>query len=440
MQQYPYDVALSFAGEDRNYAEALAEALVRHGIEVFYDKYEKNTLWGKDLYTYLSDLYQHKARFCVMFLSQHYAAKLWTNHERQAAQARAFREHEEYILPIRLDNTQIPGLLPTIGYLSWSEETPESIADAILEKLGKPVQNLPETKSVEKKITHELPAEYEKQIQQQVGGMIDFRQAVTARDWKQAEKILQKYPNLPEVRSSLGLSMSQEVQEYFSYQVHPSNSLVGGPVTPLYYHTQIVQTRPAPPRLEAIHWLEEALQYQDDPEGQVTAALALMYGYSDAYDRMIDTIQKARTINPSLLSFFQLPENLMMLLYACHNLASVEEVMRNVSLKLPQLDEVQQAFREASDPKSNPSASAQPYIEWYAVELRTGNSSGMPVKVPIAFPGKNGLTYAQISRQGQLTITIPPQASSVIDTGTLISVDEILKQLTDNGIVLITLT
>ncbi len=128
MQQYPYDVALSFAGEDRIYAEALADALVRHGIEVFYDKYEKNTLWGKDLYTYLSDLYQHKARFCVMFLSQHYAAKLWTNHERQAAQARAFREHEEYILPIRLDNTQIPGLLPTIGYLRWSEETPESIA------------------------------------------------------------------------------------------------------------------------------------------------------------------------------------------------------------------------------------------------------------------------------------------------------------------------
>ena len=439
MQQYPYDVALSFAGEDRIYAEALADALVRHGIEVFYDKYEKNTLWGKDLYTYLSDLYQHKARFCVMFLSQHYATKLWTNHERQAAQARAFSEHKEYILPIRLDNTQIPGLLPTIGYLSWSEETPESIADAIVEKLGKPVQNSAETKSVEKKITHGLSAEYEKQIQQQVGGMIDFRQAINARDWKQAEKVLQKYPNLPEARSSLGLSMSQEVQEYFSYQLHPSNSLVGGPVTPLY-RARIVQTRPAPPKLEAIHWLEEALQYQDDPEGRVTAALALMYGYSDAYDRMIDTIQKARSINPSLISYFQLPDNLMMLIYACHDLASVEEVIRNVNLKLPQKDEVQQAIREASDPKNNPYVFAQPYIEWYAVEFRTGNSSGMPVKVLIAFPGKNGLTYAQISKQGQLTITIPPQASSVIDTEKLIPIDEILKQLTDKGIVLITLT
>src|SRR6266566_5558925 len=77
------------------------------------DKYEKATLWGKNLYTYLSDVYQNKARYCVMFLSRNYAAKLWTNHEREAAQARAFRENEEYILPIRLDDTDIPGILST---------------------------------------------------------------------------------------------------------------------------------------------------------------------------------------------------------------------------------------------------------------------------------------------------------------------------------------
>jgi hypothetical protein len=92
-----FDVALSFAGEDRDYAEALADALRQYGVKVFYDKYEQAILWGKDLYTYLSDLYQNRARYCVMLLSQHYAAKLWTNHERQSAQARAFREHKEYI-------------------------------------------------------------------------------------------------------------------------------------------------------------------------------------------------------------------------------------------------------------------------------------------------------------------------------------------------------
>jgi hypothetical protein len=117
------------------------------------------------------------------------------------------------------------------------------------------------------------------------------------------------------------------------------------------------------PKLEAIHWLEEALLYQEDQEGPVTAALALMYGYSDAYDMMIDTIQRAVTINPSLSSYFQLPDNLMMLIYACHKLASIEEVMRNVDLKLPKFDEVQDALREASDPKSNPTAVASPYVK-----------------------------------------------------------------------------
>ncbi len=72
-----------------------------------------------------------------MFFSQHYVAKAWTKHELKAAQARALNENQEYILPIRLDSTEIPGILQTTAYLNWHEETPESVAEAILEKLGK---------------------------------------------------------------------------------------------------------------------------------------------------------------------------------------------------------------------------------------------------------------------------------------------------------------
>jgi TIR domain len=134
-ETYEYDIAISYAGEDRSYAEALADVLRNRGVHVFYDKYEKAVLWGQDLYTYLSDLYQNKSRYCILFLSKYYAAKLWTKHELQSAQARALREQNAYILPIRLDNTQIPGILPTTGYLDWSQETPETIADLLVEKL-----------------------------------------------------------------------------------------------------------------------------------------------------------------------------------------------------------------------------------------------------------------------------------------------------------------
>lgn len=132
-----FDVALSFAGEDRSYAQDLANALDRRGVKVFYDKYEQATLWGKNLYTHLSDLYQNRARYCVMLISKHYAAKLWPNLEREAAQARAFHEHAEYILPVRLDNTEIRAVLPTIGYIRWPPENAETIADKIMVKLGK---------------------------------------------------------------------------------------------------------------------------------------------------------------------------------------------------------------------------------------------------------------------------------------------------------------
>jgi hypothetical protein len=131
-----YDVALSFAGEDREYAEELANAL-RGKANVFYDGFETAKLWGEDLYVYLSELYAHRARYCIMFLSEHYANKLWTNHERKAAQSRAFRENNAYILPIRLDSTEIPGIPETVGYLNWHDEGAEKIASYIFLKLGK---------------------------------------------------------------------------------------------------------------------------------------------------------------------------------------------------------------------------------------------------------------------------------------------------------------
>jgi hypothetical protein len=54
-----------------------------------YDAYEKAALWGKDLYQHLSDIYQKKARFCIIFASGDYAKKTWTTHELKSAQARA---------------------------------------------------------------------------------------------------------------------------------------------------------------------------------------------------------------------------------------------------------------------------------------------------------------------------------------------------------------
>ena len=131
-----YDVCLSFAGEDRDYVRAVAEQLRQRGIRVFYDEYEQVQLWGKDLYTHLDDVYRNAARYCVLFVSEHYARKLWTNHERASAQARALSENQEYILPARLDDTDLPGLRPTVGYVDLRNLSPGDLVDLISRKIG----------------------------------------------------------------------------------------------------------------------------------------------------------------------------------------------------------------------------------------------------------------------------------------------------------------
>jgi len=134
--QRKHDVALSFAGEDRAYVEMVAEQLRSRGISVFYDAYEKADLWGKDLYAHLTDVYRNKARFTLMFVSSHYKEKIWTNLERRSAQSRALEETHEYILPARFDDSEIPGLLNTTGFIDLRRHSPFEVALLVCEKLG----------------------------------------------------------------------------------------------------------------------------------------------------------------------------------------------------------------------------------------------------------------------------------------------------------------
>lgn len=139
---FDYDVCLSFAGEDRRYVGEVADILRSKGVRVFYDTYEQVDLWGKDLYVHLDDVYRYAARYCVVFVSAPYATKIWTNHERQSAQARALTEHSEYVLPARFDDTPIPGLRPTVGFIDLRINTPAEFAEIVRKKIGgKPKKN-----------------------------------------------------------------------------------------------------------------------------------------------------------------------------------------------------------------------------------------------------------------------------------------------------------
>lgn len=132
-----YDVAFSYAGENREYVEKVARYLKDRNVNIFYDKFEEADLWGKDLTEYFDEVFRKKAQYCVIFISKYYAEKKWPTVEKQNALAKEIEQEEEYILPARFDNTEIPGLRSTIGYIDLTQKTPEEFAKMILKKLGK---------------------------------------------------------------------------------------------------------------------------------------------------------------------------------------------------------------------------------------------------------------------------------------------------------------
>lgn len=134
--KYKYDVAISFAGEDREFAKELAEILRNSGVRVFYDSFEQADLWGKNLFEHLYYIYSSASRFCIILVSESYVKKRWTIHERRSAQERVLNERQkEYLLPVRIDSSPLPGLPSTIDYVE-ATKGPYEIAQLFIRKLG----------------------------------------------------------------------------------------------------------------------------------------------------------------------------------------------------------------------------------------------------------------------------------------------------------------
>lgn len=110
-----YDVALSFAGEDRAFAEHLRDALEDLGHVVFYDMAERHRILGEDVEEYLGPIYSSGSRFVVAVLGEMYGKKRWTLFESEQYRDRVERGE---VLPI------------------WSTAVPPTPTDAMRSRGG----------------------------------------------------------------------------------------------------------------------------------------------------------------------------------------------------------------------------------------------------------------------------------------------------------------
>ena len=134
-QETNYQIALSFASEDRECAREIADQLRRQGIGVFHYEDQQAALWGTDLAEQLGVVFGGGSDFVMMLISQHYVRKIWTTHERRHAQAHALSTKSEYILPVRLDDTPVPGMPSTVAYQDLREISVQRLVELTGQKL-----------------------------------------------------------------------------------------------------------------------------------------------------------------------------------------------------------------------------------------------------------------------------------------------------------------
>jgi len=133
-----FAVALSFPGEHRSFVKAVSDELKQRliGEEVFYDEDYAHELPRPDMDTYLQTIYLEQTELVVAFLCAEYAAKQWCGLEWRAVKELIKQRQTDTVMPVRFDDTHIPGLFSIDGYVNAELSNPEEIADLITRRLS----------------------------------------------------------------------------------------------------------------------------------------------------------------------------------------------------------------------------------------------------------------------------------------------------------------
>ena len=135
-REFEFDVALSYASENGDYVRKVARALKKRAVTVFYDQDRKVDPWGEILHEFLTRVYVDRSRYVVVFLSTHYLKKEWPIHELRSAESRLLLEKSAYVLPVLLEDVEIPESLKARGYIDAQRKKmrPRKLAAEIEQK------------------------------------------------------------------------------------------------------------------------------------------------------------------------------------------------------------------------------------------------------------------------------------------------------------------
>lgn len=137
-RDYEYDIALSFAGENRPLAREIANQLGVLDANVFFDENFESNFLGGAWSQQFERIFGHDSRLVVCLLDSCYREKIWPTFERECFLPRV---REKEVIPVFLDDTSFVGIPSDIIGIKYkydrsSEIINNEVTDKIVYKLA----------------------------------------------------------------------------------------------------------------------------------------------------------------------------------------------------------------------------------------------------------------------------------------------------------------
>jgi hypothetical protein len=139
---YPFEIAISFAGENRELARLIAGSLEELDVPVFFDEMFEVNFLGKTWARQFKEIFGEKSQFVVCLLDQHHLEKIWPTFEREHFIPRIA---DESVIPIFLDDTKFPGIPQDLIGIKfrydpedpkWKNKVTDEIVMKLIDKVG----------------------------------------------------------------------------------------------------------------------------------------------------------------------------------------------------------------------------------------------------------------------------------------------------------------
>jgi hypothetical protein len=141
-QSREWDVAISFAGENRELAKHITDELEFLDVHVFFDRLYEDNYLGKTWSEQFKRVFADESDLVVCILDRHHADKIWPTFERDCFTP---RQKDGDVIPVFLDDSVFVGIpRDTVGIHfkwepsdpNWKKEATEQIVMRLIDRMS----------------------------------------------------------------------------------------------------------------------------------------------------------------------------------------------------------------------------------------------------------------------------------------------------------------